>query len=209
VLKSNIQISNIQFLMKSLTQFALAILLFCSCRKVDQQLITPGKVVPETTSSSTVQNLGHVFSGTNITWKLHPLDPGNTPLFTTLPNQTSGYSLLMIDNGNMDGLTPINAFRFVAVNMQTMTSKIVTVKGADGNPANYSLGRIIRSTFGMDKKYYVATEGCPDGGGRLIQYDPATETAVDLGKPFKKGNTALSIYTLNVGTDGALYGGSF
>lgn len=195
--------------MKNLTHFALAILLFCSCRKVDQLVTPPGKVVSGTQSSGSVQNLGHVFSGTNITWKLHPLDPNNTPLFTYLPNQNNGYCLLMIDNGNMDGLTPINAFRFVAVNMQTMSSKIITVKDANGNPVNYSLGRFIRSTFGMDKKYYVATEGCPDGGGRLIQYDPATQTAVDLGKPFKKGNSALSIYTLNVGTDGALYGGSF
>lgn len=194
--------------MKNLTHFALAILLFCSCRKVDQEFTPPGKIVPES-QASTVQNLGHVFSGTNVAWKLHPLDPGNTPLFTTLPNQTNGYSLLMIDNGNMDGLTPINAFRFVAVNMQTLSSKIITVKGPDGNPAGYSLGRIIRCIFGMDKKFYVATEGSPDGGGHLVQYDPATQTAVDLGKPFKKGNSALSIYTLNVGTDGALYGGSF
>lgn len=193
--------------MKNLTQFALAILLFCSCRKVDQ-LVTPGKAVPGTQTSS-IQNLGHVFTGTNITWKLHPLDPGNKPLFTTLPNHENGYCLLMIDNGKMDGLTPINAFRFVAVNMQTMTSKIVTVKGTDGNPAKYSLGRVIRTIFGLDKKFYVATEGCPDGGGRLIQYDPQTQTAVDLGKPFRKGSSALSIYTLNVGTDGALYGGSF
>ena len=194
--------------MKNQIHLALAILLFCSCRKVDQQLITPSKVVPEA-QSSVVENLGHVFSGTNIAWKLHPLDAGNTPLFTYLPGQTSGYSLVMIDNGKMDGLTPINALRFVAVNMQTLTSKIVTVKGPDGNPANYSFGRIIRGIFGMDKKYYVATEGSPTGGGHLLQYDPNTQTAVDLGKPFKKGNSALAIYSLNVGTDGALYGGSF
>jgi hypothetical protein len=194
--------------MKNLTHFALAILLFCSCRKVDQELFTPGKVVPEKQPSS-VQNLGHVFSGTNIAWKMHPLNPGNTPLFTTLPNQSTGYCLLMVDNGNMDGLTPINAFRFVAVNMQTMSSKIVTVKGADGNPAGYSLGRIVTSIFGMDKKFYVATQGTPTGGGHLIQYDPATQTALDLGKPFKTGTSALDIATLNVGTDGALYGGSF
>jgi hypothetical protein len=193
--------------MKNLTHFALAILLFCSCRKVDQ-LATPGKVVPEENQSS-IQNLGHVFSGTNITWKIHPLNAGNAPLFTYLPNQTSGYCLLMIDNGKMDGLTPINAFRFVAVNMQTNSSKIIAVKGTDGNPADYSFGRIIMGIFGMDKKYYVATQGSPTGGGHLIQYDPFTQTAIDLGKPFKKGKSALDIYTLNLGTDGALYGGSF
>lgn len=196
--------------MKSLTHFALALLLFCSCRKVDQLVTPPGKVVPEIqASSSSIQNLGHVFSGTNITWKIHPLNPGNAPLFTTLPATSNGYCLLMIDNGNMDGLTPINAFRFVAVNMQTMSSKIITVKGTDGNPANYSFGRIVMGLFGMDKKYYVVTQGSPTGGGHLIQYDPATQTATDLGKPFKSGTSALDIFTLNVGTDGALYGGSF
>jgi hypothetical protein len=198
--------------MKNLLQTALALIIFCSCTKVDQQVAAPAsggtQIVPEE-SSAPIQNLGHVFSGTNIAWKLHPLDFNNTPLFTFLPNQSSGYCLLMIDNGNMDGLTPINAFRFVAVNMQTMSSKIITVKGANGQPANYSLGRIIRTAFGMDKKFYVATEGSPTGGGHLIQYDPFTQTAVDLGKPFKTANSALAIYTLNVGTDGALYGGSF
>ncbi len=191
--------------MKNLLQLALALLLFCSCRKVDEFAKTPGKVVSEGHSSS-VQNLGHVFSGTNIAWKLHPLDPNNTPLFTDLPNQSNGYCLLMIDNGKMDGLTPINAFRFVAVNMQTMSSKIIPVKGPDGNPANYSLGRIVCYVFGTDKKFYVATQG---GGGHLIQYDPNAQTAVDLGQPFKYGNAVLDIFTLNVGTDGALYGGSF
>jgi hypothetical protein len=193
--------------MKNLTHLALALLLFCSCRKVDL-LVTPGKVVSENQTSSSVQNLGHVFSGTNIAWKLHPLNPGNTPLFTHLPGQSTGYSLLMVDNGLMDGLTPINAFRFVAVNMQTKSSKIVTVKGADGNPASYALGRITCGIFGMDKKFYIATQGTPTGGGHLIQYDPATQTAVDLGKPFKKGTSALDIAMMNVGTDGALYGGS-
>jgi hypothetical protein len=66
--------------------------------------VIAGKVVPERQSSN-IQNLGHVFSGTNITWKIHPLNAGNVPLFTYPPNQNSGYCLLMIDNGNMDGLT--------------------------------------------------------------------------------------------------------
>lgn len=187
--------------------YALAILLFCSCRKVDL-LVAPGIAVPEKVTSS-IQNLGHVFSGTNISWKMHPLNAGNVPLITYLPNQSSGYCLLMIDNGKMDGLTPINAFRFVSVNMQTGVSKIIPVKGPDGNPANYTLGRIVTAIFGTDKKYYVATQGTPTGGGHLVQYDPNTQTAVDLGKPFKSGNTAFDINTLNLGTDGALYGGSF
>jgi hypothetical protein len=150
-----------------------------------------------------------VFSGTNVNWKLHPLNAGNTPLFTYLPGQSGGYCLLMIDNGIMDGQTPINAFRFVAVNMQTRSSKIITVKGSDGNPAGYTLGRVVCGIFGSDKKYYVATQGTPAGGGHLIQYDPSAQTAVDLGKPFKTGTSALDISMLNIGTDGALYGGSF
>ncbi|MDB5248799.1 MAG: hypothetical protein JWQ40_3193, partial [Segetibacter sp.] len=195
--------------MKNLLSLALAIILFGSCKKLDE-LSTPGKTLPGIEQPKTqIENLGHVFSGTNITWTLHPLNAGHQPLFTYLPNQTTGYSLLMIDNGKLNGQTPINAFRFVSVNMQTLSSKIITVKGADGNPANYSLGRIVRCIFGLDKKFYVATEGSPTGGGHLVQYDPNTETAVDLGKPFKNGNNYLAIYTLNVGTDGALYGGSF
>ncbi len=193
--------------MKNLLLPALAILLFGSCKKMDE-LSTPGKTVMQIPTSP-VENLGHVFTGTNVTWKMHPLDPANTPLFTYLPNQTNGYCLLMIDNGTLDGLTPLNAFRFVAVDIQHQTSKIIAVKGADGNAANYSFGRVVRSIFGMDKKYYVATEGSPTGGGHLIQYDPDTQTARDLGKPFKKDGTYLDIYSLNVGTDGALYGGSF
>jgi len=197
--------------MKNLFSLGLAILLFGSCKKLDE-LATPGKTLPtaeQAQPQSQIENLGHVFTGTNINWTLHPLDAGHVPLFTYLPNQKNGYCLLMIDNGKLNGQTPINAFRFVAVNLQTMTSKIISVKGADGNPANYSLGRIIRFIFGMDKKFYVATEGSPTGGGHLIQYDPNTQTAVDLGKPFKNGNTYLAIYSLNVGRDGALYGGSF
>ncbi|MDQ6815656.1 MAG: hypothetical protein M3040_18145 [Bacteroidota bacterium] len=195
--------------MKNLTHLAVALLLFCSCQKVDL-LVTPGKVVSgkEISPASSAQNLGHVFSGTNISWKLHPLDAGNTPLFTFSPGQSSGYCLLMVDNGLLDGATPVNAFRFVAVNIESGSSKIVTVKGADGNPAGYSLGRITYSIFGTDKKFYVATQGTPDGGGRLVQYDPATQTARDLGKPFKRGTSGLDIAVLNIGVDGALYGGS-
>ena len=195
--------------MRNLLQLALAIVLFGSCKKLDELSLPISKVPSVTSGTNAIENLGHVFTGTNVTWKMHPLDATNTPLFTYLPNQSSGFCLLMIDNGVLDGLTPINAFRFVAVNMQSLQSKIITVKAADGNPANYSFGRTVRCIFGMDKKFYVATEGSPTGGGHLIQYDPNTQTAKDLGKPFKKDGHALDIYTLNVGTDGALYGGSF
>lgn len=172
------------------------------------EIALPGKNIPDG-HSSPIENLGHVFTGTNVLAKIHPLDANNTPLFTYLPNQTNGYCLLMIDNGVLDGLTPLTAFRFVAVNMQNFTSKIIAVAGPNGSPANYSFGRIVRCIFGMDKMFYVATEGSPDGGGHLIQYNPDTQTAKDLGKPFKKDGDFLDIYTLNVGTDGALYGGSF
>lgn len=194
--------------MKSLFQLALATVLFGSCTKLDE-IAVPGKTIPQIAEKSTITNLGHVFTGTNITWKIHPLDPNNTPLFTKLPGQNAGYCQLFIDNGVLNGMTPINAFRFVAVNLATQQAKIVPVIAANGNPATYSLGRIVRYTFGMDKKFYVATEGTPTGGGHLVQYDPETQTAKDLGKPFKIGNKFLDIYTLNVGTDGALYGGSF
>ena len=195
--------------MKNLLQLAIAIAMLSSCKKLDEIAVPVSKLVPEEAVSATIQNLGHVFTGTNVSWKIHPLDPNNTALFTYLPHQASGYCMLMIDNGTLDGLTPINAFRFVTVNMQTLQSKIITVKDANGNAANYSFGRIVRYIFGQNKMFYVATEGSPLGGGHIIQYDPETQTAKDLGKPFNKNGTYLDIYTLNVGTDGALYGGSF
>lgn len=195
--------------MKNLLQLALAIVLLSSCKKLDE-LSVPGKnVVPVKNITSSVENLGPVFSGTNITWTLHPNDAGHTPLFTYLPGQNNGYCLLMIDNGDLNGQTPLHAFRFVSVDMQSKSSKIITVKAPNGNPADYSFGRVVRCIFGTDKKFYVATEGSPSGGGHLIQYDPNTQTAVDLGKPFKVGKDYLAIYSLNIGTDGALYGGSF
>lgn len=184
-----------------------------SCQKtIDEVVASPtGKILPEATapSSSSIENLGHVFTGTNVSWKLHPLDANNQPLFTNAPGQQGGHSLLMIDNGDVDGNTPITALKFVSVNFQNFTSKVIPVRKADGSAVTYSMGRIVRYIFGMDKKFYLATEGSPAGGGHLIQYDPNTQTAIDLGKPFKKNGYYLDIFSLNVGTDGALFAGSF
>jgi hypothetical protein len=196
--------------MKNLLLTALVAIVFSSCQKMTD--FTAPEAVAEIAKSdapSQVVNLGHPFTGTNVTWKINPSNPGNSPLFTYLPNQNSGYCMLMIDNGEVDGLTPLHAFKFVAVNIQDLTSKVIAVKTADGSTVTSSLGRITRYIFGTDKKFYVATEGSAGGGGHLVQYDPNTQTAVDLGKPFKSGNSYLDIYSLNVGTDGALYGGSF
>lgn len=188
---------------------AWALLLFCSCQKMDN-LALPGETnKPPESGTATVQNLGHLFSGSYVTWKIHPLDPENTPLFTHVPNQTNGYCMLMIDNGKVDGRTPINAFHFVVVDFQTFASKIVEIKTPSGQVVNSSVGKIVRYIFGMDKKFYVATEAAANGGGHLIQYNPDTQTATDLGQPFTAGGSPLDIYSLNTGTDGALYGGSF
>ncbi len=43
----------------------------------------------------------------------------------------------------------------------------------------------------------------------LLEYDPNTQTAKDLGQPFNIGGRVFDIYSLSVGKDGALYGGSF
>lgn len=201
--------------MKNQFLFGVAMLCLVACRKVDDLAAPPGTQDASSAFNThgiqpgAVENLGHVFSGNNVTWKINPTDANNTPLFTFLPHQNSGYCMLMIDNGKMDGLTPLGPFRFVVVDMQTKTSKIVTVKTQSGTDADYSFGRITRYVFGLDHKYYVATEGSPAGGGHLIQYDPDTQTALDLGRPFFSNGKYLDIYSLNVGTDGALYGGSF
>ena len=188
---------------------AWALLLFCSCQKMDN-LALPGETnKPPEGGTATVQNLGHLFSGSYVTWKIHPQDPNNSPLFTYSPNQTDGYCMVMIDNGKVDGRTPLNAFRFVVIDFQNFSSKIVEIKTPSGQVVNSSVGKVVRCIFGMDKKFYVATEASANGGGHLIQYNPNTQTATDLGQPFNAGGAFLDIYSLNTGTDGALYGGSF
>lgn len=190
--------------------YAWALLLLCSCRKVDDFANT---IKPNTSQqvagSGKIENLGHVFTGSNITWKIHPQDPNNSPLITYSQNQNSGYNMIMIDNGESEGRTPTDAMRFIVVDLQNFTSKIVDVKSTDGTTVTTSLGRVVRYIFGMDKNYYVVTEASAGGGGHLIKYNPNTQAATDLGKPFNTSSGYLDIYSLNTGTDGALYGGSF
>lgn len=190
--------------MKNQLFIALALLIFGSCKKVDEYSV-PGRMLVQQNYNAPVENLGHVFSGTNVSWKIHPLNPNNSPLFTTQPNQSTGFCMLMIDNGIVDGATPINPFKFVVANLQTGTSKVIPVAKPDGSLVTYPLGRITKYVFGMDRKFYVGTEG----GGHLVQYDPNTQKAIDLGTPFQKAGRTLDIYSLNVGSDSALYGGSF
>src|SRR4051794_29032724 len=73
VLKSNIQPIPALSSMKNPFYLALALLILGSCKKLDDFAIQ-GKNVPGN-HGTTVENLGHVFSGTNVTWKIHPLDP--------------------------------------------------------------------------------------------------------------------------------------
>ena len=186
-------------------------ILFCSaCTKV--------AVVPPATATSKVmgtaqlqeaENLGSPLKGTNVSWLINPLYPNIKPLLTYAANSNTGYVALMIDNGLLNGATPINAFRFVAADLLNRTSNIIQVKTAAGELIQTSLGRITRLAFGMNKKLYVATEAGHGGGGHLVEYDPNTQTATDLGRPFFAKGKYLDIYMLNVGQDGALYGGSF
>ena len=189
-----------------------AALFLCSaCTKV--------KIVPATAANPkgietapTVQaaeNLGSPLKGTNVSWLIDPLYPNLKPLITFAPNSNTGFVSLMIDNGILNGATPINAFRFVATNLQTKSTNIVQVKSKSGEAIQTSLGRITRYVFGMNKKLYVSTEAGYGGGGHLVEYDPNTQTATDLGRPFFAKGKYLEIYMLNVGIDGALYGGSF
>lgn len=188
-----------------------AALLLCSaCTKVKINSPDSGNPkVSETISVKGAENLGKPLKGTNVSWLIDPLYPNIKPLITYAPNNTSGYVAVMIDNGILNGATPTGPIRFVAVNIQTKTTNIIQVKTPAGAIIETPLGRITRYVWGMNKKLYVSTEAGYGGGGHLVEYDPNTQTAIDLGKPFNMNGKKLEIYMLNTGSDGALYGGSF
>ncbi|HEX8378890.1 MAG TPA: hypothetical protein VF602_13815, partial [Pedobacter sp.] len=159
--------------MKNLFFLLQIVALFASCKKTD--VLSASGIIPNANPAyASVENLGHVFTGSNVAWKIHPLNPNNSPLFTYLPNQKNGYVMVMIDNNN-PSITPL---KFIAVDFQKLTSKTIEVKNIDGSVVQHALGKITRYTFGMDKKLYVATEASADGGGHLIQYNPDTQLAV-------------------------------
>ncbi len=187
-----------------------ALLLCTACTKVKP--IAPTIASPKailTSQAPSAENLGSPLKGTNVSWLIDPLYPNIKPLITTAPNSTSGFVAVMIDNGVLNGATPVNAFRFIAVNLQSKSTKIVEVTTPNGQAIQGSLGRVTRYVFGTNKKLYVSTEAGTGGGGHLVEYDPNTQTAIDLGRPFLAKGKYLEIYMLSVGKDGALYGGSF
>lgn len=187
--------------------------LFTSCAKrVDFKPVLTKELYAAADSgiSPVIENLGAPFRTTNVAWKINPLNPNNQVLFTYHPNSNSGYEVVMIDNGISNSNTPVNAFRFVSVNIDNRSYKIIKiVNAATGAEVTNSVGRVVRYVFGKNKKLYVATEGSYGGGGHIIEYDPNTQTAWDLGKPFYLHGKYLDIYSLNTGSDGTLYGGSF
>ncbi|HEX8333054.1 MAG TPA: hypothetical protein VF622_10545, partial [Segetibacter sp.] len=188
--------------MKSLSLTTCVALFLCTaCTKIIDKPTVTQSFSAKVIESSGIENLGTAITGTNVSWKINPLYENTEPLFTTLPNSNTGYCVLMLDNGNR-GLSPL---RFIAVNLQNNTSKTIRVTDKSGAVITQSLGRITRYMFGMNKKFYVATEN----GGHLIEYDPNTQTAKDLGQPFNIGGRVIDIYSLSIGKDGALYGGSF
>lgn len=160
--------------MKALSSVTCLALILCSaCTKIIDKPIASQSFAAKTTSiNSTIENLGTAITGANILWKINPLHENIEPLFTPLPFSNSGFSLLMIDNGNR-GYSPM---KFISVNLQNGTSKTISVVDKSGAAVKYSLGRITRYMFGMNKKFYVATEN----GGHLIEYDPYTQVAKDL-----------------------------
>jgi len=162
-----------------------------------------------TTATASVENLGHAIRTTNVLWKMDPMNPNLKPLITFNPNSSNGYTVVMIDYGVMNSANPANAFRFAAVNLTGNSYRMINVKNTNGTNVTTTLGTATRYTFGMNKKLYVATSNGFGGGGHLVEYDPNTQTAVDLGKPFQIGGRNLNIFSLNVGKDGALYGGSY
>jgi len=191
---------------------AIAVIASACSKKIDTISNTALNSVNATSINATslAANIGTPFQGSNVLTNINPLNPGLAPLIVFHPNTNSGHELLMVDNGILNTNTPVNAFRFVSVNMDNNSYKIISIKNpSTGAVVSNTVGRISTYTFGMNKKLYVATEGSYGGGGHLIEYDPNTQTASDLGKPFYYGGNYLDIYSLNVGADSALYGGSF
>ncbi len=153
---------------------------------------------------------------------------GHKTFITFNKNSSSGYSLVMIENGELMGANPRHAFKFISVNLDLTEAnpyKVINITDDSGDPIDYPVGRVSKCVMGGNHKLYVATEGSLEadekGGGHLIEYDPFTQTAKDLGRPFfkpeipaapgipAKPSKYLDIYSLNVGTDGNIYGGSF
>ena len=193
-----------------LVAYLILILLGCKKEVFLNDAINQTNSTLQVQSAPSVENLGKPFVTTNINYKIDPLNPNNASLFVYHANSKNGYELVMIDNGKTDGQTPLKAFRFITVNLDDNTFKTVVIKDKNtGAEITNSVGRIVRYVFGSNKKLYIATEGSFGGGGHIIEYDYFTQTALDLGKPFKNGNRYLDIYSLNVATDGTLCGGSF
>ena len=193
--------------MKGLSFMAsLAIFFSVACQKTfdqpaEQFQSKNGNPTSTGSANTVIENLGTPIKGSNVLWKINPMFENLEPLFTYAPNSNSGVVAVVIDNGNM-----LNApLKFLAVDLLSNTSKTVYVKSKSGVQVSSSVGRVSRYIFGTNKKFYVATEN----GGHLIEYDPNTQTATDLGTPFNVDGRVLDIYSLGIGKDGALYGGSF
>ncbi|MBA4196542.1 MAG: hypothetical protein C0459_03210 [Chitinophaga sp.] len=188
------------------------VLTACS-KKVEllQNDVTTKKVQPsETVVASSVESLGSPFKSSNVLVNINPANPNFTPLVTFHPNTNSGNELIMIDNGETNNATPLQAFRFVSVNLDNGSYKFISITNpSDNSIVTNSVGRVVRYVFGKDLNLYIVTEGSYGGGGHIIQYNPNTQKAIDLGKPFLLGGKYLDIYSINVGSDGMLYGGSF
>ncbi len=201
---------NYIYMKKKLIHIITIAAIISSCTKIADSI--PNTSINTTISNrvTLAENIGTPFQGTNVASNINPLNPGLAPLIIFHPNTISGNEVLMIDNGLLNSNTPIAAFKFISVNLDNNSYKIITIKNpSTGAVVTNSLGRISTYTFGMNKKLYVATEGSYGGGGHLIEYDPNTQSAIDLGKPFYLNGSYLDIYSLSVGIDNALYGGSF
>ncbi|MDE3236019.1 MAG: hypothetical protein KGO81_08710 [Bacteroidota bacterium] len=191
---------------KNISIYILLILFFLSSckKKVGNSLFS------ETASTHITENLGHAFTSNNVLWAINPLAPNQSALITYHPHSRTGYEAILIDYGPCNNNTPVNAFKIISANLNT--GSYSTIKIIDNNTkteVTTSLGRITRYIWGKNLKLYLATEGSYNGGGHLIEYDPNNQIAIDLGKPFFYNNKYLDIYSLNVGADNALYGGSF
>ncbi len=153
--------------------------------------------------------LGTPIQSSNLLWNLHPAnDPVNGRILPFFTKKRNGDIVsVLIDYKKVTELgVPLSKFEIVTVNTSANQLKQQAFAPAPGVTSPQTFGNLWRHFEGPDKKLYFCTV---ESGGALLQYDVEAETATNLGNPFLVNNKTLGIYSLAVGSDSAIYGGSY
>jgi len=157
------------------------------------------------------ENLGEPIKAANVQWLIHPFNDGangrEDPWYV---KKTNGnvinvfYDLKDISDNSM----PTSKFSLMRVNTSVTPASYRKLdfipKFNQAQPASF--GRPWAHFEGPDKKLYFSTA---DAGGQFLQYDIQNDAAWDLGQPFTIGTDVFGVYSLSIGSDSAIYGGSF